>query len=140
VLFHFEALLCSFFGGVWFLTPYLSVSRLSDMKLKEEIVFDIVKAILDNTFVAPAQETPTTAEVPQTPRSPIRPADDRPVRRRPAAAASSTANSTASSKSKAMVPVADKENVEENDLSSAVATLKFEPIVRTRRGRAAQNM
>lgn len=93
-----------------------------DKRKKEDLVFDIVLSILDQTFTAPALEFEATSTVPQTPRSPIRPADDRPVRRRPAAAASRGRESKASS----AMNVDDKENVAENEINSAVAQLKFD--------------
>lgn len=94
---------------------------LVDKRKKEDLVFDIVLSILDKTFAAVPVETETTSLVPPTPRSPIRPADDRPVRRRPAPAASRATSSKASS----AMEVDDKENAAENELTSAVAKLKF---------------
>jgi hypothetical protein len=105
----------------------------TDLKLKDEIVFDIVKSILDQSYVAPVQLEIIAIEVPQTPRSPIRPVDDRPRRRATTAAA-------ATQRDKVQNTIEDKENVMENDISTAVAQLKFEPIIRTRRGRTQQNM
>lgn len=102
---------------------------------KEELVFDIVLSILDKTFVSPVSEVESTSTVPQTPRSPIRPADDRPVRRRPAATATTPVPAPAPSGrgkkvvSSSAMDVDDKENGSENDVSSAVAQLKFEPAV-----------
>jgi hypothetical protein len=99
------------------------------LKLKDEIVFDIVKSILDNSYTSPALEVPIESVVPQTPRSPIRPADDRPLgRRRPAAT---------NGKVKVSLPQEDKENSGENELASAVVALKFDapagPSARPRR-------
>lgn len=93
-------------------------------------------SILDKTFVAPVSEVEPTSTVPQTPRSPIRPADDRPVRRRPAAASATPVAAAAApfGRGKKVVSsnamdVDDKENGAENDVSTAVAQLKFEPTV-----------
>jgi hypothetical protein len=124
--------------GIWTIPQMNEVIDLyqipsRNMKLKEEIVFDIVKSILDQSYVTPALPEAKSSHIPQTPRSPIRPVDDRP-RRRNMKAAQSSVKVEAS-----QTMVEDKENVE-NDLSSAVAQLKFEPISRPRRGRAQQNM
>lgn len=98
-------------------------SLFPDLRKKDEIVFDIVKSILDHSFVSPTTPQLISAQVPQTPRSPIRPADDRPKRRR------APANRPAPQESKdtLLEMAVDKENAHENDLTSAVAHLKFEP-------------
>lgn len=85
---------------------------------------------MDNSYTAPEMLASSKTEIPPTPRSPIRPADDRPRRR-----------ANAGQRGGKVIPMdEDKENAHENDLSSAVAKLKFEPVVRSRRGRAQQNM
>lgn len=115
--------------GIWTITQMNDIIELyqiqsRNLKLKDEIVFDIVAAILQKEYQTPALELPVEATVPQTPRSPIRPADDRPMnRRRPAAQ---------TGKGKVTVTSQDKENAAENELASAVVALKFEDVPQAR--------
>lgn len=106
-----------------------------DLRRKDELVFDIVKSILDGTFVAPAAPEVISSHVPQTPRSPIRPLDDRPKRRRAPVARPSAEESKVD---KQQMDI-DKENAGENALSSAVAQLKFEQEVSSRPRRATRS-
>lgn len=88
----------------------------SELKLKEEVVFDVVKSILDQSYTKPVEEEQKVAtEQNITPTSPLRPQSTRQRR---------------SFAHRGKIAVQDSENAENvaAELSSAVATMKLQEV------------